>query len=149
MQAQILAPAAILVLWSLIVMLWIIPRRFGAIAKADKSVFPKKDGLRGQDLEAILPGRANWPAHNHTHLMEQPTIFYMTIVILALMGAGALDVALAWAYVALRIGHSLWQILVNKLNVRFVLFLLSSIALIILAIRAVMATLFADPGVLS
>ena len=149
MQAQILAPAAVLVVWTLIVLLWIIPARFGAIAKiSDKSVLPNKQGVRGNDLEGVLPDKANWPAHNHTHLHEQPTLFYATVVILALMGPSALDVTLAWVYVALRIVHSLWQNLINKIPVRFALFLASTIALIVLAVRAVMATLLADPSAL-
>ncbi len=149
MQAQILAPAAVLVLWTLIVLLWIIPARFGAMAKmAEKSALPDKVGARGNDLEGVIPDKANWPAHNHTHLHEQPTLFYATVLILAVMGPGALDVTLAWVYVALRIVHSLWQNLVNKVPVRFALFLLSTAALIVLAVRAVMATLLADPSAL-
>ena len=147
MQAQMLAPAAVLVVWTLVVLLWIIPARFGAVAKvADKSALPNKPGVRGADLEGVLPDKANWPAHNYAHLVEQPTLFYVTVVILALTGPGALDVTLAWAYVALRIVHSLWQNLVNTIPVRFGLFLLSTIALIVLAVRAVMATLLADPS---
>ncbi|WP_298302756.1 MAPEG family protein [uncultured Erythrobacter sp.] len=148
MQAQMLAPAAVLVVWTLIVLLWIIPSRFGAIAKLeDKSVLSGKPGGRGQDLEGVIPDKANWPSHNHTHLHEGPTLFYAVSAILAIVGAGAFDVMLAWIYVALRIAHSLWQILVNKVTVRFALFLASSIALIILAVRAVMATAFADPSI--
>lgn len=146
MQAQILAPAAVLVVWTLIVMLWIIPSRFGAIAKIeDKSTLPQKQGVRGGDLEGVIPDKANWPAHNHTHLHEQPTLFYATVLILAVTGPAALDVLLAWSYVGLRVLHSLWQILVNTIPVRFGLFFVSSIALIVLAVRAVMATAFADP----
>jgi len=141
MQTQMLAPAAVLILWTLIVMLWIIPARFGAIGKADKSKLPNKAGVRGQDLEGVLPDKANWPAHNHTHLHEQPTLFYAVSVILALTGPATLDVTLAWAYVGLRILHSLWQILVNKIPVRFLLFLTSSLVLIAMAVRALMATL--------
>lgn len=149
MQAQILAPAAVLVVWSLIVLLWIIPARFGAVAKmTDKSALPKKIGVRGNDLEGVLPDKANWPAHNYTHLMEQPTVFYPTVLILAVMGPGALDVALAWTYVGLRILHSIWQNLVNTIPVRFGLFITSTVALIVLAIRAVIATAFADPSAL-
>ncbi len=147
MQAQMLAPAAVLVVWTLIVLLWIIPARFGAIAKIeDKSALPRKEGVRGGDLEGVLPDKANWPAHNHTHLHEQPTLFYAVAVMLAIVGPSAFDVLLAWIYVGIRIVHSLWQILVNKVPVRFVLFLASSIVLIILAVRAVMATVFADPS---
>ncbi len=147
MQAQILAPAAVLVVWTLIILFWIIPARFGAIAKVeDKSVFSGKEGGRGQDLEGKIPDKANWPAHNHTHLHEQPTLFYAVIMILAIVGPSATDVLVAWAYVGLRIVHSLWQILFNKIPIRFALFLLSTIALIVLAISALSATLFNDPG---
>jgi hypothetical protein len=149
MQAQILAPAAVLVVWTLIVLFWIIPSRFGAVAKIeDKSVLPNKTGARGSDLEGVIPDRANWPAHNHTHLHEQPTLFYATVLILAVVGPGALDIALAWGYVGLRIVHSLWQNLVNTIPVRISLFLASTTALVVLAVRAVMATLLADPSAL-
>ncbi|MEM9085525.1 MAG: MAPEG family protein [Pseudomonadota bacterium] len=148
MQAQMLAPAAVLVLWTIVILFWIIPARFGAIAKLeDKSNLGKRGG-RGNDLEGVIPDKANWPAHNHTHLHEQPTLFYATVVILAIMGPSGLDVLLAWIYVGLRIVHSLWQILVNAIPVRFLLFLASSIALIALAFRAVMVTVFADPSAL-
>ena len=142
-----LAPAAVLVVWTLIILFWIIPARFGAIAKLEDKSNLGKPGGRGQDLEGKIPDKANWPAHNHTHLHEQPTLFYAVSIILAIVGAGAFDVLCAWIYVGIRIVHSLWQILVNKIPLRFVLFLLSTIALVILAVRAVMATLFADPGI--
>lgn len=149
MQAQMLAPAAVLVVWTIIVLFWIVPVRFGAIAKVeDKSVFTGKEGGRGQDLEGKIPDKANWPAHNHTHLHEQPTLFYAVVIMLALVGPTGLDVMLAWAYTGLRIVHSLWQILVNKLPVRFTLFLLSTLVLLALAVRAVIATVFADPSAL-
>jgi hypothetical protein len=149
MQAQMLAPAAVLVVWTIIILFSIIPARFGAIAKVtDKSTLPRKIGVRGNDLEGVIPDKANWPAHNHTHLHEQPTLFYATVVILALTGPAALDVALAWGYVALRIIHSLWQILVNTIPVRFALFCSSAIVLLVLAVRAVIATVFADPSAL-
>ena len=103
MQAQMLAPAAVLVVWTLIVLFWIIPTRFGAIAKVeDKSVFKGGPGGRGQDLEGKIPDKANWPSHNHTHLHEGPTLFYAVSVIIAIVGAGAFDVLLAWIYVGLR-----------------------------------------------
>lgn len=149
MQAQMLAPAALLVVWTLIMLFWIIPSRFGAIAKLeDKSALGAKQGARGNDLEGVIPDKANWPSHNHTHLHEQPTLFYAVVVILALTGPAALDIMLAWTYFALRVVHSLWQVLINTVPVRFALFLLSTIVLIVLAVRAVIATVFADPSAL-
>lgn len=149
MQAQMLAPAAVLVLWSLVMLMWTAQARFGAMAGSGIDLKEAKPGGRGQDLEGVLPDKANWKSHNYTHLMEQPTIFYPTVVILAVMGAGAIDVALAWAYVAVRIVHSLYQSTVNKVPVRFSLFLISTICLIVLAVRAVIATLFHDPSVVA
>ncbi|KWV92740.1 MAPEG family protein [Erythrobacter sp. YT30] len=149
MQAQMLAPAAVLVVWTLIILFWIIPSRFGAIAKLEDKSNLGKVGGRGQDLEGKIPDKANWPAHNHTHLHEQPTLFYAVVIMLTIMGPSAFDVLVAWIYVGIRIVHSLWQILVNKIPLRFLLFLASTIALIVLAVRAVMATLFADPTVVT
>jgi len=136
MQAQMLAPAAVLVLWSLIMLFWIVFTRFPAMAKAGMTAGNATPGGRGADLEKLLPAQVNWKSHNYTHLMEQPTIFYPTVVILALMGANAGDVAFAWGYVALRIVHSLWQSTVNRIPVRFSLFILSTICLLMLAIHA-------------
>ena len=149
MQAQILAPAAVLVLWSIVMLFWMTGTRLPAMKNLGSGLSESKPGGRGQDLEGVIPDKVNWKAHNYAHLMEQPTIFYATVLILAIMGAGSWDVLLAWAYVVLRIIHSIWQATVNQVNTRFLLFLLSTIALLILAIRAVMATLFANPGVLA
>ena len=74
--------------------------------------------------------------------MEQPTLFYAVVAILALAGAGdGLNAQLAWGYAGLRIAHSLWQSLVNTIPVRFTLFLASSLCLTVLAINAVRVTL--------
>ena len=63
-----------------------------------------------------------------------------------MMGAGALDVVFAWVYVVLRIVHSIWQATVNRVNVRFLIFLLSTLAMVHLAWRAIAVTLFHDPS---
>lgn len=148
MQAQMLAPAAVLVAWSLIMLLMIPPTRFPALKKLGITVGNVPRGARGQDSESQLPPRVQWISHNYAHLMEQPTIFYPTVIIIAMMGAAAGDVLAAWIYVGLRIIHSLWQALVNIVMVRFLLFVLATLALVYLAYRAISLTLFADPGAL-
>ncbi|WP_228243554.1 MAPEG family protein [Porphyrobacter sp. GA68] len=148
MQAQILAPAAVLIAWSLVMLFWMAGTRLPAMKKMGGGVGRAKPGGRGQDLEGRIDDRVNWKAHNYTHLMEQPTIFYPAVIILAIMGAAAGDVLAAWIYVALRVVHSVWQATVNTLPVRFTLFLLSTLALIYLAARAIIATVFHDPAVL-
>lgn len=148
MQAQMLAPAAVLVLWTLIVLMWVLATRLPAFGKIGFDMAKAAPGGRYQDLESGMPARVNWKSHNYTHLVEQPTIFYPAVVLIAIMGAGGVDVLLAWIYVGLRILHSLWQGLVNTIPVRVTLFILSTTALAVLAIRAVMATLLADPSTL-
>jgi hypothetical protein len=142
-MAPMLAPAAVLVLWSMAVMLWMARSRFAAMANTGIDVTKSPPGGRGQNLEGRLPATVNWKSHNYTHLMEQPTIFYPAVIILAVMGAGVWDVRLAWAYTLLRIVHSLWQGLVNTIPVRAGLFFASSSVLIVLAVRAVRVTLLA------
>ena len=77
------------------------------------------------------------------------TIFYPTVIILAIMGATPLDVTLAWIYVGARIVHSIYQSTVNVVKVRLLIFLVATISLVVLAVRAIMATLLHDPGVLA
>ena len=141
MIKSMLAPAAALILWSLVMLHWVVFTRFPAIARADIDIKAAKPGGRGQDLEAHLPPQVMWKSHNYTHLMEQPTLFYATVAVLAMAGAGAWDVRLAWGYTGLRIVHSLWQALVNTIPVRIALFTASSLVLMALAVRAVIATI--------
>ncbi|MCP9223517.1 MAPEG family protein [Erythrobacter sp. LQ02-29] len=150
MQAQILAPAAVLILWSLVMLGWMAGTRLPAMKKVSGGGLEKAPpGGRGQNLEGVIPDRVNWKAHNYSHLMEQPTIFYPAVIILALMGANGVDVLAAWIYVGVRIVHSIWQATVNVVSTRFLLFFISSLALLYLAVRAVYATLFFDPGVVA
>jgi hypothetical protein len=138
----ILAPAAALALWTLIMLLWMVATRLPALSKAGVNLTTAPPGGRGVDLEKVLPGSTNWKAHNYAHLVEQPTIFYAVVMILAIAGSGAgLNTTLAWAYTGLRILHSLWQATVNTIPVRFVLFLLSTLCLIALSVHAAIATI--------
>lgn len=140
MEMSILAPAAVLVLWSLIMLFWLAFARFRAAAKLG-SKEPVPPGLRGQDIDPQL-GPAAWKSHNYTHLMEQPTIFYPTVFVLFLTGAATpITVIVAWAYVGLRIVHSIYQATVNQVTVRFSIFLVATLCLLFLAVQAVLATI--------
>lgn len=139
--SPILAPAAALVVWSLIMLGWLVVARLPAL-KAAGIDLGSNIGGRGQDVEAALPPSVNWKSHNYTHLMEQPTLFYATVMILALAGAGdGLNLQLAWAYTGLRVLHSIVQATWNRVLVRFLLFSASTVVLLVLAINALRATL--------
>jgi hypothetical protein len=74
--------------------------------------------------------------------MEQPTIFYAAVFILALSNAVTpMLVYVAWGYTALRIIHLIYQATINVVMVRFSIFLLATICLVILSVNAVLATI--------
>lgn len=132
-----LAPVIALVLWSFVMWAWMYATRIPAIVRSKLQMDP--EAPRGAQM-ATLPARVRWKADNYNHLMEQPTLFYAVALTLALLGKGAgLELALAWAYVGLRVTHSLLQALVNKIVVRFALFMLSSLVLLALTLVAALA----------
>ncbi|WP_423142791.1 MAPEG family protein [Parablastomonas sp. CN1-191] len=140
-----LAPATVLVLWTLVMIVWLSAVRAPAI-KAAGGFGRMKPGGRGADLEGKVDDRVNWPSHNYSHLLEQPTLFYAVVVMLAIMGPSPLDVLFAWLYVVLRVVHSIWQATVNRLPLRFTLFALSTLCLAVLAFHAAKLALFDLPG---
>ena len=136
MHSPILAPVVALVAWTLVVMVWMMVTRFAAMRRKGISL-KGRIGTRTGALEGVIEDQVNWKAHNYTHLVEQPTLFYAVALALALMDfGGGINLYLAWAYVGLRIAHSLVQATVNIVLYRFILWVLSSLALIALTVHA-------------
>lgn len=134
---QLLGPVIALVAWSMVMWAWMYATRLPAMYAARMK--PDPEAPRGEQM-SLLPAQVRWKADNYNHLMEQPTIFYALVISLALIGVqtGA-TLLFAWAYVFLRIAHSLVQALVNKIELRFLLFMLSNIPLLVLTYIAVEA----------
>ena len=138
---EILQPVAVLAAWTMLVWLWMYATRIPAMSKA-KIDSVNLVGGTGKNLDEVLPAQVQWIAHNYNHLHEAPTVFYAVALASAIVGGeigGGLNAQIAWAYVGLRIAHSLVQILWNRVLVRFVLFALSSIALIMLVTHLTIA----------
>lgn len=132
----ILGPVATLALWSMLIWLWMYATRIPAMQRA-KIDAKNLVGTTGKSLDDLLPPEVQWKAHNYNHLMEQPTIFYAVALALAIGGmGGGLNLTLAWAYVALRVVHSLVQVTINRVMVRFGIFVLGSLMLFALCIHA-------------
>lgn len=131
----ILAPVIALVAWTLVMMVCMYLLRIPALGRAvDIRTW---QGGTGAQIEAMLEPRAQWPAHNYNHLHEQPTLFYAVCLSLAMMDQGAgLNLWLAWAYVALRVLHSIVQATWNLVKVRFAIFALASLCLFALTVHA-------------
>ena len=135
---QFLTPVLALIIWSLIIWTLMYARRIPAMQKA--KILPDSASSPDGDWKSKLPDHTQWAAHNYNHLMEQPTIFYALMFYLQLSGSASGDtmaLRLAWAYVILRVLHSLVQVTVNKVMIRFGIFTLSTIILIVMALRAV------------
>lgn len=134
MQSPLFAPVIALVLWSFVMWAWLYATRIPAIRQYKVAMDPHRPP---GEFHAQLPAEVRWKADNYNNLMEQPTLFYAVVITLALLGEGnAVNLGLAWLYVALRVAHSLVQVLINVIIPRFALFMAGSIILLVLTIRA-------------
>ena len=136
-SSPILAPIIAMVLWTFVMEVWLYATRIPAMTRLKIAYDPKQPPSA---FEQAMPAWARWPADNYNHLHEQPTVFYATALVLAFVGAGGgLALWLAWTYVAIRILHSLVQATRNVVMLRFGLFVLSSLVLLGLTVRAALA----------
>ena len=134
---QMLEPVVAMAAWSMVMWVWMYATRLPAIHAEKMRLDPNMP--RGEQMSK-LPPRVRWKADNYNHLMEQPTVFYALAISIALIGLeDSLSIIAAWSYVILRVLHSLFQALINKIEIRFVLFALSAIPLFILTVNAAIA----------
>ena len=139
MHSEILGPMVALVAWTLVMQVWMIATRLPAMKAAGLDLRTLV-GTKAADADRGLPPQVQWKAHNYNHLMEQPTLFYAICAVIALTGTGdGVNATIAWVYVVLRMIHSLVQATSNKVGVRFMLFIASSIALAALTLHAALA----------
>jgi hypothetical protein len=137
MQRNVALPVVALVAWTFVMWAWMYVTRIPAIRSARMRL--DRDAPRGEQM-AALPARVRWKADNYNHLMEMPTLFYAIGIVLSFVStAPHVDAALAWVYVGLRVAHSVFQSTVNQIEVRFVLFILSSLVLLAMTWRALAA----------
>ena len=136
---DILQPAVALMGWTMVMWLWMYATRIPAMMKLNV----EPDSLAHDPdvtLDKVLPPQVQWKAHNYNHLHEAPTVFYAVAIVLAIIGQGdGLNAWLGWAYFGLRVLHSLIQATVNRVTLRFAVFVLSSLVLIALIIHAALA----------
>jgi hypothetical protein len=137
MNSPILAPVIALVLWTFVMWAWMYATRLPAMARNRIVYDPNRPVAEFMNQ---IPAPVRWKADNYNHLMEQPTLFYAVALALAFLGqGGGLNADLAWAYTGLRVVHSLIQALINKVEIRFAVFVLGSLALFAMTVRAAMA----------
>ena len=133
---NMLTPVLALIVWTFVMWFWMYSARIPAMLSA--KVTPEQ--MQSKDSLKMLPARVNWVADNYNHLHEQPTVFYALASYSHLAGVhDDLNAWLAWAYVAIRIVHSLVHATINFVPARFYIFAASSIVLMVIAGRNVAA----------
>ena len=130
----ILKPVLAMALLTSGVAVWMLFTRIPAMTRL------KIDPQQAQDtnkLRDLLPHEANRVSNNYNHLFEQPTVFYAVCIVIALLGhVDSFFVYAAWAYVAVRVCHTLVQGLVDIVMLRFNLFIVTWLVLMVMVVRA-------------
>lgn len=89
------------------------------------------------DIEALIPADISAPNNNLKNLVELPVIFYAVCVyLIVLLQVDQVYVYCAWVFLVFRVAHSLIHCSYNKVMHRFAAYLISSIALWVMVVRA-------------
>jgi hypothetical protein len=132
---------AVMALAVLTLVIWAIAVSTRVRAMAAARLHPQA-AARVVDLVGKLPADAEAKTDNYNHLFEAPTVFYAVALVAVLAGqAHFLDAVAAWAFVVLRVVHSIIHTTVNKVIWRFYAFALSWIALAVLIVDTTLAVL--------
>jgi hypothetical protein len=124
---------------SLVMFLWMYATRLPAFRRAG---LDPQEAMHPGTYHDRIPSEVRRVADNYNHLMEAPTVFYAVTLAVVLLGlADAVHAGAAWAFLGFRVAHSLVQATVNLVALRFVLFALSWVALTVIIVHALVASL--------
>ncbi|MGC6476289.1 MAG: MAPEG family protein [Parvibaculales bacterium] len=136
MIEQLIFPVIVLAVWTFVMAMWMFLTRIPTMTKMN---IKPDDAKHTSEIAGLLPSKIRAVGDNYNHLHEQPTIFYALALGIAIAGhADALFVQLAWAFVGLRILHSLVQVTFNAVMVRFVVFFISWLVLAVMGVREIL-----------
>ncbi len=121
----ILMPMLALIAWTMLVLLLIPYVRIKAVRNA---VVSPGDFRYGESSK--VPPQLCLPNRNYMNLLELPMLFYIASLTMVVTGTATPTLlALGWAYVGLRVVHSVIHIAYNNVIHRLIAFTLSNIAL--------------------
>jgi hypothetical protein len=125
-EGKILLPVLVLVAWTFAILFQIPIRRFKAVFNREVS---QEDFELGESEK--VSAHVALANRNYMNLLELPVLFYAACLILFLLEAVTYpSLVLAWAYVILRIVHSLIHVTYNNVAHRLTVFGLSNLALL-------------------
>jgi hypothetical protein len=133
-QTAIFSPFFITILLTLLVWIYMYIRRIRFIT--GNKISPADLAVPGA-LARLSPPSVSNPSDNLQNLFEMPIIFYALVLYLfAKQQVDAVYVNAAWIFTIFRILHSAVHCTVNLVMLRFYLYLVSTIAVWSIAIRA-------------
>ncbi len=128
----ILYPVFALALWTSVVLLQIPIARFRSGFRRETVANDFKYGE-----SASVPPYVSIPNRNYMNLLELPVLFYVACLLIYVTNStSAAMVTIAWAYVALRIIHSVIHLTYNHVIHRLIAFATSNFVLVALWILA-------------
>jgi hypothetical protein len=131
-EKLILQPMFALVLWTGVVLLLIPFVRARSVKRHEIVVDDFKYGE-----SSSVPDRVCVPNRNYMNLLEAPLLFHLACVVIFITHAITPSmVKVAWAYVALRVLHSLIHLTYNKVVHRLLVFGASNVVLTMLWVMA-------------
>jgi hypothetical protein len=124
-DVRILAPAFAMVGLTFVVWLRMYFMRIGQMKR--ERIHPQAVATSAQAAARLTDSRA---ADNFRNLFELPVLFYAAVLVAAVTGLVATaSLALAWAFVALRVVHSAIHCTYNKVMHRFYAYLAGGVVL--------------------
>ena len=128
----VLYPMVALAAWTLLVLLLIPLARARSTRRREIVI----DDFKYGESPAV-PTAVSIPNRNYMNLLELPMLFYIVCIVLYVTaGASTTAIALAWAYVLLRIVHSVIHLSYNRVVHRLAAFTASIVALVLLRVIA-------------
>ena len=141
MNDLILQPILFMGLLSFVMMLLMYATRIPAAKRLEAEGVDLQKLAHPSQLGGVFPSSVERVADNYNNLWEQPTLFYAVIVVIWAQGhTDMVHLYAAWSYCILRLLHSVIQVLVNHVWMRFSVFMLSWIALAVLLLREISLT---------
>lgn len=123
---SILKPVFALFFWTFCVLLQIPIARFRAAFKGEVKA---RDFKLGES--SAVPEHVRLPNRNYMNLLELPVLFYVLCLVVVVTGISSPVYAiLAWAYVMLRVLHSIIHLSYNNVLHRLSVFAISNLVLL-------------------
>lgn len=136
MNNEILEPVICMTILTFVMMIWMYATRIPASKHIEKKGIDLQDLSHPSNLGGVFPSKVERVADNYNHLFEQPTIFYVIILIIwALNLTDTFYLFCAWIYFFTRVIHSIFQATLNLVWIRFSLFIFSWLILALMIFR--------------